>query len=112
MRIGIASLVLAGIFSAPRLTAQVPENAAADSAKKRISGLKLFSPPSAPLRMLSARPAASPCAVPLLNVLRNGAPPSRMPVIKPAPFHDAMGISVPAPSCDQTGPDQGLFQNK
>jgi hypothetical protein len=89
------------------------QNAAAESAKKRILGMKLMRLPSMPApnmprsfpRIVRAAKTPGVCAIPLLNVLPPGSDASsRMPVIKPGRIREPQA-QVPAPACPE-----GLFQ--
>jgi hypothetical protein len=83
-----------------------PNNAAAESAKKRISGMKLMKRLPRIIKVVADKPNSALCAIPLLNAMPSGGAPSRMPVMKPGEIPEP-GVREPAPSCGE-----GLVQNK
>lgn len=90
----------------PNAATNAAPNAAAESAKKRISALKLMTAlPKNPIRAVVLK-SASVCAVPLLNALPATVPSSRMPVMKPARVREP-DAQTPAPACNEA-----MYQNK
>jgi hypothetical protein len=83
-----------------------PDNAAADSLKKRLQSVDLLNPPKPRLIMRMRSGGAvktGVCAVPLLNATPSGAADSKM-AVKPPANAGTIGdelVNVPAPACEK-----------